>query len=269
MISADIPLNQGCLKPIRVICPENTILSPSPTAATVGCTTETSQKLADLIFRAFHAAAASQGTMNNLSFGCGGTDPATGAVTKGFGYYETIAGGAGAGPGWHGASGVHTHLTNTRITDPEILEKRYPVLLREFSLRKGSGGKGRFRGGDGCVRDMEFRAPLQVSVLTDRRVTAPYGLEGGEDGARGVNIWVRRDPVTGKERKVSMGPRKTAHFAVGDRMVMLTPGGGGWGAVVEGQEAAGGVAPFIDGKPSRALRTNGSLGMRNSIAAGN
>ncbi|KAL2020523.1 hypothetical protein VTK56DRAFT_8323 [Thermocarpiscus australiensis] len=269
MISADIPLNQGCLKPIRVICPENTILSPSPTAATVGCTTETSQKLADLIFRAFHAAAASQGTMNNLTFGCGGTDPVTGAVTRGFGYYETIAGGAGAGPGWHGASGVHTHLTNTRITDPEILERRYPVVLREFSIRKGSGGAGRWRGGDGCVRDIEFRVPLQVSVLTDRRVTAPYGLEGGEDGARGVNIWVRRDPVTGATREVSLGPRKTTHVCAGDRIVLLTPGGGGWGA--PGAESAD-VAAADDVKQTGSqslLMTNGTLGMRNSIARGN
>ncbi|KAI6782673.1 uncharacterized protein J7T54_000816 [Emericellopsis cladophorae] len=267
MISADIPLNQGCLKPIKVVCPENTILSPSPTAATVGCTTETSQKLADLIFHAFNAAAASQGTMNNLTFGCGGTDPVTGEVKKGFGYYETIAGGAGAGPGWHGASGVHTHLTNTRITDPEIFEKRYPVLLHEFSIRRGSGGRGEFNGGDGCVREIEFRMPLQVSVLTDRRVTAPYGLEGGEDGARGVNLWVRKDPVSGLSRQTSLGPRKTTHFAAGDRIILLTPGGGGWGDEKQrktGAPAEGGIKGAI-----RSLMTNGSLALRNSIAAGN
>jgi 5-oxoprolinase (ATP-hydrolysing) len=273
LMSTDIPLNQGCLKPIKVVCPDNTILSPSSGAATVGCTTETSQKLADLILRAFNAAAASQGTMNNLSFGCGGSDPVTGEVTKGFGYYETICGGAGAGKGWHGASAVHTHMTNTRITDPEILEKRYPVILHEFSVRKGSGGAGHWRGGDGCVRDIEFRMPLQVSVLTDRRVTAPYGLEGGEDGQRGQNIWVRRDPVTGASRQVSLGPRKTSHFAAGDRIVISTPGGGGYGP--ESSNGDGMTQQlFVDGlsipfREQRTLLTNGSLGVRHSTATGN
>ncbi|UPL02482.1 hypothetical protein LCI18_013416 [Fusarium solani-melongenae] len=273
MISTDIPLNQGCLKPIKVVCPENTILSPSPTAGTVGCTTETSQKVADLVLRAFNAAAASQGTMNNLSFGCGGTDPVTGEVTKGFGYYETICGGAGAGQGWHGASAVHTHMTNTRITDPEILEKRYPVILHEFSIRKGSGGDGQWRGGDGCIREMEFRMPLQVSVLTDRRVTAPYGLEGGEDGQRGQNIWVRKDPVTGATRQVSLGPRKTSHFGVGDRVIIMTPGGGGFGPVpskngVKAPQSLG-TGFEIKERDARSLLTNGSLGVRHSIATGN
>lgn len=273
MISADIPLNQGCLRPIKVICPENTILSPSPTAATVGCTTETSQKVADLVLRAFNAAAASQGTMNNLSFGCGGSDPTTGEVVRGFGYYETICGGAGAGLGWHGASAVHTHMTNTRITDPEILEKRYPVILHEFSVRRGSGGAGLYKGGDGCVRDIEFRVPLQVSVLTDRRVTAPYGLEGGEDGQRGQNIWIRKDPVTGATRKVSLGPRKTSHFSAGDRVIILTPGGGGYGAQETAQrqssEPVDSILKVRDERDTRSLMTNGSLGTRHSIATGN
>ncbi|KAL4776363.1 Hydantoinase B/oxoprolinase-domain-containing protein [Aspergillus nidulans var. acristatus] len=268
MISTDIPLNQGCLKPIKVICPDNTILSPSPTAATVGCTTETSQKVADLVLRAFNAAAASQGTMNNLSFGCGGTDPVTGEVKKGFGYYETICGGAGAGLGWHGASCTQVHMTNTRITDPEIFEKRYPVILHQFSIRHGSGGNGRWRGGDGCIREIEFRMPLQVSVLSDRRVTAPYGLEGGNDGERGQNIWVRKDPVTGATRMVSLGPRKTSMFGVGDRIIILTPGGGGYGAPVTDGE---GVEETVLVKPqdSRSFLTNGSLGVRHSIATGN
>ncbi|KAL2864050.1 Hydantoinase B/oxoprolinase-domain-containing protein [Aspergillus lucknowensis] len=273
MISTDIPLNQGCLKPIKVVCPDNTILSPSPTAATVGCTTETSQKVTDLVLRAFNAAAASQGTMNNLSFGCGGTDPITGEVTKGFGYYETICGGAGAGKGWHGASAVHTHMTNTRITDPEIFEKRYPVLLHEFSIRHGSGGAGHWRGGDGCIREIEFRMPLQVSVLTDRRVTAPYGLEGGEDGERGQNIWVRRDPVTGATRRVMLGPRKTSHFAAGDRVIILTPGGGGYGVdPVKGDKKGSNSLTNgleVKGRDSRSFLTNGSLGVRHSVATGN
>lgn len=274
MISKDIPLNQGCLKPIKLVCPEGTILSPSETAATVGCTTETSQKLADLIFRAFNAAAASQGTMNNLSFGCGGTNQETGKVEQGFGYYETICGGAGAGKGWHGAHAVHTHMTNTRITDPEIFEKRYPVILHEFSIRQGSGGAGRWQGGNGCVRDIEFRMPLQVSVLTDRRVTAPYGLEGGEEGQRGQNIWVRKDPITGATRNISLGPRKTSHFAAGDRVIIRTPGGGGYGSHAATAESNGSQTngSDVESRPQRDARTfltNGSLGVRHSIATGN
>ncbi|TDZ31758.1 Uncharacterized protein C8035_v000883 [Colletotrichum spinosum] len=150
LISADIPLKQGCLAPIKIHCPPNTILTPSLKAATVGSNVETSQRI--------------------------------GEVTRGFGYYETIAGGSGAGPSWDGQSGVHTNVTNTRITDPEVLEKRYPVLLREFSIRCGSGGQGRRRGGDGCIRDTEFRRPMQVSILSDRRGIAPYGMAGGGEG---------------------------------------------------------------------------------------
>ncbi|KAF9890091.1 hypothetical protein FE257_006252 [Aspergillus nanangensis] len=269
MIQADIPLNQGCLAPIRVICPEDTILSPSKTAATVGCTTETSQKIADLIFRAFDAAAASQGTMNNLTFGYGGTDPVTGVITKGFGYYETIAGGAGAGADWDGASGVHTHITNTRITDPEIFEKRYPVILHEFSIRHGSGGAGFHRGGDGCIREIEFRMPLQVSILSDRRVTAPYGLAGGDDGQRGENIWLRQDPVTGTIRKTALGPRKTSQFGAGDRIRILTPGGGGWGqtnSTTNSPLSNGEVNGFVR---SDSLMTQGSIAQRYSVATGN
>jgi 5-oxoprolinase (ATP-hydrolysing) len=155
-------------------------------------------------------------------------------------------------------------LTNTRITDPEILEKRYPVILHEFSIRKGSGGSGEYNGGDGCVRDIEFRIPLQVSVLTDRRVTAPYGLEGGEDGERGQNIWVRKDPVTGATRQTSLGPRKTTHFAAGDRIVILTPGGGAWGKKERKSQVNNRI---VNGAAS--TMTNGSLGVRSSIAAGN
>ncbi|RMZ46598.1 hypothetical protein AFCA_012137 [Aspergillus flavus] len=270
MISADIPLNQGCLAPIHVVCPKGTILSPSITAATVGCTTETSSKIADLVLKAFQAAAASQGTMNNLTFGYGGTDPITGKVIKGFGYYETIAGGAGAGPDWEGTSGVHTHITNTRITDPEILEKRYPVILHEFSIRRGSGGAGLHRGGDGCVRDMEFRIPLQVSILSDRRVTAPYGMAGGKEGKRGENVWIRNDPVTGSTRKVALGPRQTAHFRAGDRIVILTPGGGGWGEEISrDQKESVGLRQKIDSAGQSLLKTQGSLYERNAIAVGN
>ncbi|MGA1559634.1 MAG: hydantoinase B/oxoprolinase family protein, partial [bacterium] len=145
LIRQDMPLNQGCLNSIEIRIPDGSLLSPSEEAAVVGGNVLTSQRITDVILKAFGACAASQGCMNNLTFG-----------NERFGYYETIGGGAGAGPNWHGQSGVHTHMTNTRITDPEILERRYPVLLREFSIRKGSGGKGEFNGGDGLVRELEF-----------------------------------------------------------------------------------------------------------------
>ncbi|CAK3799437.1 5-oxoprolinase (ATP-hydrolysing) [Lecanosticta acicola] len=227
MISSDIPLNQGCLAPIKLVCPPNTLLSPSLKAATVGSNVETSQRIVDLIFKAFRAAAASQGTCNNMTFGYGGTDE-SGTVTKGFGYYETIAGGSGAGPHWHGESGVHTHITNTRMTDAEIFEKRYPVILHEFSLRPGSGGAGRHRGGDGCVRDIEFRRPVQVSILSERRVIAPYGMDGGGEGQRGVNLWIRRYD-DGTTRTISLGGKATTPMGAGDHIVVKTPGGGGYG----------------------------------------
>ncbi|KAL6866222.1 hypothetical protein ACO1O0_002329 [Amphichorda felina] len=249
LISEDIPLNQGCLKPIHVKIPPKSILSPSPGAAVVGGNVLTSQRITDVIFKAFEAAAASQGCCNNLTFGFGGNQTGQDAV-KGFGYYETIAGGSGAGPDWEGTSGVHVHMTNTRITDSEIFERRYPVILREFSLRKDSGGRGQHRGGDGVVRDIEFRIPLQVSILSERRVYHPYGLNGGEDGACGLNLWVRKVEKTNweqslrelhegkavgagekeyEERHINMGAKNSAAMAAGDRIIVCTPGGGGWG----------------------------------------
>jgi 5-oxoprolinase (ATP-hydrolysing) len=196
LISEDIPLNQGCLKPIHVRIPKKSFLSPSDNAAVVGGNVLTSQRVTDVVLKAFKACAASQGDTNNLTFGFGGTSFADGSSNrkeiKGFGYYETIAGGSGAGPTWNGTSGVHTHMTNTRITDSEVFERRYPVLLREFGLRTGSAGIGAHNGGEGVVRDIEFRIPVQVSILSERRVYHPYGLEGGGDAACGLNIWVRK-----------------------------------------------------------------------------
>jgi 5-oxoprolinase (ATP-hydrolysing) len=142
----DIPLNQGCLAPITIRIPSGSILNPSPKAAVVGGNVLTSQRVTDVVLKAFKACAASQGCMNNLSFG-----------DSKMGFYETIAGGSGAGPNWNGCSGVHTHMTNTRITDVEILERRYPVIVRQFSIRKESGGKGKYNGGDGVIRELEFR----------------------------------------------------------------------------------------------------------------
>ncbi|KAI1176543.1 hydantoinase B/oxoprolinase [Nemania sp. FL0916] len=256
LVSEDIPLNQGCLKPINVKIPPRSLLSPSTGAAVVGGNVLTSQRVTDVIFKAFEACAASQGDCNNLTFGFGGNLSGETEV-KGFGYYETIAGGSGAGPTWEGTSGVHVHMTNTRITDSEVFERRYPVILREFSIRKGSGGRGQHRGGDGVVRDIEFRIPLQVSILSERRVYRPYGLAGGEDAATGLNIWVRRvakadveadlaaegqhvgfnskegdrGKVEYEERRISMGAKNSAPMKAGDRIIVNTPGGGGWGPV--------------------------------------
>ncbi|EEP76047.1 5-oxoprolinase [Uncinocarpus reesii 1704] len=233
LISEDIPLNQGCLKPIEVNIPKNSFLSPSGKAAVVGGNVLTSQRVTDVILKCFQACAASQGDTNNLTFGFGGNLNG-GEATKGFGYYETIAGGSGAGPDWEGTSGVHTHMTNTRITDAEVFERRYPVLLREFSLRPGSGGKGQHCGGDGVIRDIEFRIPVQVSILSERRVYHPYGLSGGGDAQCGQNIWVRKvaskeDPDKWEERYVNLGAKNTAEMQPGERIIVKTPGGGGWG----------------------------------------
>lgn len=233
LISVNIPLNQGCLKPITIKVPEGSLLSPSKEAATVGGNVETSQRITDVILKAFRAMGASQGTCNNLTFGYGGETQEDGSKRPGFGYYETIAGGAGAGPTWDGQSGVQIHMTNTRSTDPEILEKRYPCILHEFSLRKGSGGLGARKGGDGVVRDIEFRVPVQVSILSERRTTEPYGMNGGANGVKGENIWLRKSQAKNSDaseyREISLGGKNTAHFCAGDRIIIRTPGGGGYG----------------------------------------
>lgn len=229
LIASDIPLNQGCLKPIDIRVPEQSILSPAAGASVVGGNVLTSQRITDVILTAFSACADSQGCMNNLTFGIGGkaiNADGEEIVEKGFGYYETIGGGAGAGPTWDGTSGVHTHMTNTRITDPEVFEKRYPVLLREFSIREGSGGKGLHPGGDGIVRDIEFLVPkVQVSILSERRTRAPKGSNGGGDGSMGRNLWVRKEDGL----VINLGGKATASFDKGDRIIINSPGGGGWG----------------------------------------
>ena len=219
LIDEDIPLNQGVLEPIRIVLPE-CVLNPSagPSAedcpAVVGGNVETSQRVVDVLLGALGLAAASQGTMNNTLFG-----DAT------FGYYETVCGGNGATAAGPGADAVHTHMTNTRLTDAEVLEIRCPVRLREFSIRRGSGGAGLHRGGDGIVRKLEFLRPLEVSLLTQRRGPyAPYGLNGGESGARGRNTLIRRDGTTRE-----LTGSEQFHAEVGDMLVVETPGGGGWG----------------------------------------
>ncbi|XP_078443289.1 oxoprolinase 1 [Wolffia australiana] len=216
MLGEDIPLNQGCLAAVRIAVPAGSLLAPSDRAAVVGGNVLTSQRVTDVVLAAFRACAGSQGCMNNLTFGDGG-----------FGYYETVGGGAGAGPGWAGASAVQCHMTNTRITDPEILERRYPVRVRRFGIREGSGGAGRFRGGDGIVREIEFRRRVTVSVLSERRVFAPRGANGGGDGAKGVNLLVKKDG-----RRIYLGGKNSVDVDPGDAVLILTPGGGGWGSPV-------------------------------------
>jgi len=213
LIDQEIPLNQGCLNPIQIIIEDGSLLAPSENAAVVGGNVLTSQRITDVILKAFRACAASQGCMNNFTFG-----------NENFGYYETMGGGAGAGPHWHGQSGVHTHMTNTRITDPEILERRYPVMLREFSVRKNSGGSGKFIGGDGLVREVEFLEPLNAAILSERRVHKPYGLNGGEPGKSGLNLFFRKDGTI-----LFLGGKNEIHAETGDRIRIETPGGGGYG----------------------------------------
>merc|ERR1719204_150091 len=189
------------------------MIDPYDEAAVVGGNVLTSQRLVDVILKAFEVCAASQGCMNNVTFGDGSS-----------GYYETVAGGSGAGPTWHGRSGIHTHMTNTRITDPEILEKRYPVVLKKFGVNPGSGGDGKFKGGDGVIREMLFRKKQTLSVLTERRVLQPYGLKGGGPGQRGCNLL-----VSPNGRTIYLGGKTSVPIQPGDVYRMFTPGGGGYG----------------------------------------
>lgn len=227
LIDQDIPLNEGCLRPITFTIPEGTILNPSPAAAVCAGNPITSQRVTDVLLKAFAACAASQGDCNVVSFGTDGLRNECGVLqpNTGFGFCETICGGSGAGPGWHGTSGVHIHMTNTRITDPEILEKRYPIVLREFSIRHGSGGRGEWDGGNGIRRVYEMSADMSCSIVSERRVTQPYGMMGGQAGQRGCNFVVK-----GGEggRWCRVGGRKDLNLQKGDWFVIDTPGGGGW-----------------------------------------
>ena len=221
LIDEDIPLNQGVLKPVRLTIPAGVLNPPAAERAedcpaVVGGNVETSQRTVDVLLGALGLAAASQGTMNNTLFG-----DAT------FGYYETICGGNGATQAGPGADAVHTHMTNTRLTDPEVIELRYPVRVREFSIRRGSGGRGLHRGGDGIIRRLEFLRPLEVSLLHQRRGPyAPYGLNGGESGALGVNSLTHADG-----RTEALPGCVQFQAEAGDVLTIETPGGGGWGEV--------------------------------------
>ncbi|HEY5666226.1 MAG TPA: hydantoinase B/oxoprolinase family protein [Gammaproteobacteria bacterium] len=213
LIKDNIPLNAGCLVPIELVIPPGSLLDPTPPAAVAGGNVETSQCIADALLAAFGAAAASQGTMNNFTFGDDRHQ-----------YYETICGGTGAGPGFAGASAVHSHMTNSRLTDVEVLEHRFPVRLRRFEIRSGSGGAGRWRGGDGVVREIEFLAPMRASLLANRRRVAPFGIAGGGDALPGRDLVIRRD---GTVETVLATAEIT--LEAGDRIVIETPGGGGYG----------------------------------------
>jgi 5-oxoprolinase (ATP-hydrolysing) len=213
MLDDAIPMNEGCLAPVTLIVPEDSMLSPRFPAAVVAGNVETSQVITDALFIAVGAMAGAQGTMNNFTFG-----------NDAHQYYETIAGGSGAGPGFDGTDVIQTHMTNSRMTDPEVMETRFPVIVEEFSIRKGSGGAGQWHGGDGATRRIRFREAMSANILANRRKIAPAGLARGSDAAPGRN-WVER-----ADGSVEMlGATGSADLAAGDAFVIETPGGGGYG----------------------------------------
>ncbi|MEV5313477.1 hydantoinase B/oxoprolinase family protein [Streptomyces sp. NPDC052610] len=213
LVADDIPLNDGCLRPIRIVVPPGSMLAPEPPAAVVAGNVETSQAITGALYAALGVQAEGSGTMNNVTFG-----------NERHQYYETIASGSGAGDGFPGASVVQTHMTNSRLTDPEVLEWRLPVLLEEFSVRRGSGGAGRWRGGDGAVRRIRFREPMTVTTLSQHRRVPPYGMAGGEPGALGANRVEHADGTV-----TALAGSDTASVGPGDVLVVETPGGGGYG----------------------------------------
>ncbi len=208
-----IPMNEGCLKPLRIVIPDGSMLAPHHPAAVVAGNVETSQCVTDALYGALGVMASAQGTMNNLTFG-----------NERHQYYETICGGSGAGPGFHGTDAVHTHMTNSRLTDPEVLEWRYPVMVEAFRIRRGSGGAGRWRGGDGVVRRLRFLEPMTAAILANHRRVPPFGLNGGGPGALGRTYVVRAD---GRTEELASQDRTSV--GVGDVLVVETPGGGGFG----------------------------------------
>jgi len=220
LVDDDIPLNSGCLKPMDIIIPEASMLNPKYPAAVVAGNVETSQCMTDALYGALGVMGASQGTMNNFTFG-----------NNQYQYYETICGGSGAGPDFDGTAAVHTHMTNARLTDPEILEWRFPVRLESFSIRKGSGGKGRQNGGDGTLRKLRFLEGMTAGILASHRIVPPYGMAGGEPGQVG-KTWVERADGS----HLDLGPCDTAELEADDIFVIQTPTGGAFGPKAERQK---------------------------------
>jgi len=213
LVDDDIPMNEGCLKPIRIILPEDCMLRAQYPAAVIAGNVETSQIVTDTLYGALGVMAAAQGTMNNFIYG-----------NDAYQYYETLCGGSGAGPGFNGTDAVHTHMTNSRLTDPEVLEWRYPVLLESFEIREGSGGAGQYKGGDGVRRRTRFLEAMDAVILANHRIIPPYGMAGGEDAAVGRN-WVER--VDGSIEELTATDLRQMN--PGDVFVIETPGGGGFG----------------------------------------
>lgn len=232
LINQNIPLNQGCLKPCKFNIPKGSILNPSEFVAICGSTIS-GQRITDVLLKAFGSCAASQGCANSFGFGTGGKDPITGKTSRGFTFAEALGGGVGAGP-WGGkaADACNVHCTNTRTTDIEIIELRTPVIITKWQIRRGSGGDGLFKGGDGSVREIQARIPLRVSILSERRVFAPYGLEGGCDGAKGLNLWYRK-LTDGSFALTKLGNKEIFNIEPGDKVQINTPGGGGYGELSE------------------------------------
>jgi 5-oxoprolinase (ATP-hydrolysing) len=222
LVDDEIPMNGGCLKPLELVIPAGSMLSPRHPAAVVAGNVETSQCITDALYGALGVMAASQGTMNNFTFG-----------NERYQYYETICGGSGAGPDFAGTDAIHTHMTNSRLTDPEVLEWRFPVLLESFAIRRGSGGGGHHRGGDGVIRRIRFREAMTASILSCHRRVPPYGVAGGAPGALGRN-WVERRDGSREE----FGGTHSVAMGEGDVFVIETPGGGGYGKAATAREAA-------------------------------
>ncbi|MDJ0775150.1 MAG: hydantoinase B/oxoprolinase family protein [Mastigocoleus sp. MO_167.B18] len=213
LVNDNIPLNAGCLKPLEIIIPEGCMLNPTYPAAVVAGNVETSQVIVDALYGALGIMAASQGTMNNFTFG-----------NEKYQYYETICGGSGAGADFDGTDAVQTHMTNSRLTDPEVLETRYPVLLENFSLRPNSGGKGKHSGGNGVIRHIKFLEPMTANILSGHRNTPPFGLNGGKPGLIGRNSIQRQNG-----KREDLDPTATVEMETGDIFIIETPGGGGFG----------------------------------------
>ena len=228
LLDADLPMNEGAFAPLTVRIPPGSLLDPLPPHAVAAGNVETSQRVVDVVFGALAQAlpglipAAGQGTMNNLTFG-GPYPPGWSSSSTHYAYYETIGGGAGAGPTADGASGVHVHMSNTRNTPVEALEYSFPIRVEAYGLRRGSGGRGLYRGGDGLERDIRFLAPAAVTITAERRRQGPYGLAGGEAGAAGRNVLIRGGEAT------ELPGKATFTVEAGDTIRIETPGGGGWG----------------------------------------